>query len=228
MHHIADKRRHRFFAAAVVAVIACALVVVLLSQSTGNSGSAQAAPTGGSIQAAGADNVSYGVLAQRADADDQRFAQSSVALRETAEQAPQLGLEPNGARVVRSDAAGTLAVVPAKAAPCLVSESSSSRAVSCGTPEHPTTAQVTYGSATGVVPDSVATVSFRMTDGSTVRRAVEDNLWEAPAEAASATIVVDGHSTVVELMPATALPEGAKVGPDGLVTIGKPDPNYRG
>ena len=225
MHRIAHNRMHRL-ALGVAAVIACAFVAI--SQSAGSRGSAQAAPTAASVQEAEAENVSYGVLARPADADDERFAQSSVALRETSERDPQLGLEPDGARVVRSDAAGTLAVVPAEAAPCLVSESSSSRAVSCGTPEHPTTAQVRYGSATGVVPDSVSTVSFKMTDGSSVRRAVTNNLWEAPADAASATIVVDGHSTVVELMPRTALPEGATVGPHGLVTIGKPDPNYRG
>jgi hypothetical protein len=82
---------------------------------------------------------------------------------------------------------------------------------------------VRHGSAIGVVPDSVQSVSFKMTDGTTVRRDVTDNLWEAPAEAASATIVIDGRSNVVNLMPQSSLAAGATVGPDGIVSIGSPD-----
>lgn len=55
-----------------------------------------------------------------------------------------------------------------------------------------------------------------------------NNLWDAPAEAASITVIVDGRSSTVDLMPSSALPEGAIMGPDGTVSIGKPNTDLSG
>jgi len=207
-------RLRRIVPTLVVAVASFGVIAVLHSQS--GTGSAHAAEIA---------SQTYSVLARPADPNDVRFAQSSAALREMAARSPQLGLEPSGARIVQSDNSQTVAVVPATTTPCLVSEGGDAHfSVSCGTPNQPTTAMVTYGSAMGVVPDSVDEVSFKMTDGTVVRGAVTNNMWSAPAEAASANIVMAGHTTVVDLMPRSRLPKGATVQPDGTVSIGDADP----
>jgi hypothetical protein len=215
MRNAASGRIRRVTAAVVAA---SALAIVVGAQFDGDSGE-------GAAQASGASKATYRVLARPANARDEGFARSSAALRKVAERSPEIGLEPRGARVVRSDDARTLAVVPAQAAPCLVSEGPSAPAsVSCGTGTEPKTAMVNYGSAVGVVPDTVQTVSFTMTDGSVVTGEVSDNMWNAPAEAASVSFAVDGRARTIELMPLSAQPEGTTVGPDGITTIRTPDP----
>lgn len=214
-------RINKIVGGAAVAAIVAATALVAGAQGSSTAGS-QTQPASGS-------SAGYMVLSRPATAQDSEYVRASTILRTTASRAPDLGLDPGGARVLRSDHSQTLAVVPAKAAPCLVSGNGGPGShISCGTGSQPVTATVSYGSAVGVVPDSVGTVSFKMTDGTVATRDVVDNLWDAPAEAKTASFAVDGRSVTVELMPLSARPDDASTGADGMTSIGQPDPSYRG
>jgi len=206
--------------------IAVTLTGVLVALGAGSSSDAVAGSTQSNNQPGGR---SYSVLTRPATARDREFSHSWNSVKDTASRTPGLGLDVNGARVVRSDATGTLAVVPAQAAPCLVSgHGDADSHISCGTGDEPVTATISYGSATGVVPDSVESVAFKMTDGTVTNGKVVDNIWNAPPEAATATYVVDGHTVVVDLMPASAMPAGATTDSNGMTSIGKPGADSSG
>jgi hypothetical protein len=163
---------------------------------------------------------SYAVLEGQASDRDENFARTSTWLAEIAADKPELGLRSDGARIVASPWSHTLAVVPARVVPCLVDgygEPGSS--IACGTEAHPVTAMVNFGAALGVVPDSVESVAFEMTDGSILTRPVDANIWRAPAEASRVHFAVGGKSLSVELMPLSHRPEGAVTDADGVTTI---------
>jgi hypothetical protein len=130
----------------------------------------------------------------------------------------KLGLRLDQARVVYRDAVRTLAAVPATDGPCLLTRlRNHGGGLNCGGAGRVTVA-LGYLGAIGLVPDSVDTVTFRMTDGSTQTAKVVDNTWNSPAEAASATFVLQGDSVNIELMPRSSLPKGTTISDDGVVS----------
>ena len=135
-------------------------------------------------------------------------------------------LDPDGTRVVRRVVSETLAVIPTRAgAACLALMARSGHAGRmCTTADDPSTALIRYEQAVGLVPDGVSDVTYRLSDGRKVQGAVVDNLYEAPANAASVTLVIDGATKTVDLMPTGSLPEGARVSEDGTVEIGNVSP----
>lgn len=140
-----------------------------------------------------------------------------------------LGTRPDGARVVYSDAWRTVAAVPANSIPCLVAEyRDGSKSTSCGTNPDEVTASVSYLGSIGLVPDSVGTVTYTMTDGSQQVGGVKNNLWQAPSEAKTVSFTVGDKQHSVELMPASSMPKDAKIAPNGTVMYGTPPAGYNG
>jgi hypothetical protein len=128
------------------------------------------------------------------------------------------------ARRVAEDATKTVAAVPATGVdgPCLATRySSGGTALNCAG-SNGIIASIGYTGAIGLVPDSVTTVTLTMTDGSSRAATVADNTWRAPDDASQATFSLNGEQKIVRLMPRSSLPEGAKLSPDGLVTVGTP------
>ena len=135
-----------------------------------------------------------------------------------AENFDQLGLRLDQARVVYRDAVRTMAAVPATDGPCLLTRlRNHGGGLNCGGAGRLTVA-LGYLGAIGLVPDSVDTVTFAMTDGSTQTAKVVDNTWNSPAEAASATFSLQGRSVSIELMPRSSLPKGTTISDDGVVS----------
>jgi hypothetical protein len=197
--------------ALVGAALSAAVLVALIASGSGHDARATNRP---SVES----TTEYSVLMRPATAEDARFAAASDGLKVSARDSG-LGIDPDGARVIKSKAGKSFAIVPATVAPCIVSEQDG---VSCGIPSAPVTAQVGYGFAIGLAPDAVKNVSLTLTDGTTTTAPVVDNVWEAPDNAVSVTVTIGQRSETVGLMPAASLPAGAKVGSDGKVTIGTP------
>lgn len=193
----------------VIAGIGLGVALVIALNWSGNSAHAANSAAPGAV---------YSVLKRTATAADGQFAEASKGLKAAARESG-LGVDPSGARLIKSKAGKSFAVVPATMAPCLISEDD---AVSCGTQSAPVTAQVSYGYAIGLAPDAVKNVSVVLTDGTTTTTTVVDNVWEAPANAESATVTVGDYSEKIGLMPVGSLPPGATVTPDGLVTVRRP------
>jgi hypothetical protein len=133
--------------------------------------------------------------------------------------AAYVNLEPSKARVLNRSAARVEALVPTTdQRVCLVEMSTSEgAAISCAYPVEEDPALISYGNAVGVVPDGVDQVSYAMTDGSVVSRAVTGNLFVAPPEAKSATYDVEGQTRTVTLMPLSSKPQGVTVEADGTM-----------
>lgn len=124
----------------------------------------------------------------------------------------KVGMRFAEARVVYRDDTKSVAAVPTSSDPCLVSQyRDGSGGLTCS----PT---FTHGVSVGLVPDSVKSVTYAMTDGSTQVQEVTDNLWHSPTEAAQVTYVLDGVAHTEDLLPLSALPQGASISPSGLVS----------
>ncbi len=137
---------------------------------------------------------------------------------------PGITLNTPAARRVSDDATKTVAAVPATGVdgPCLATHySSGGTGLNCPAPNG-IIASIGYTGAIGLVPDSVNTVTLTMTDGSSRSETVVDNTWHAPDDASRATFSLNGDELIVHLMPRSSLPAGAKLSPDGLVTVGTP------
>lgn len=132
------------------------------------------------------------------------------------QQEPALGLRPEAARGIavknaprgREDA--TFALIPSAKAPCLYMRQKDNEDLSCGGDSGPTVS-ASFTGAIGVVPDSVESVEFVMTDGSRQVGEVADNIWVSPPEAATVSISVDGVTTTAELAPRSSLPASVEV-----------------
>lgn len=120
------------------------------------------------------------------------------------------------ARIIYQDAKRAVAAVPTRADPCLVTQ------LPDGSGGFTCSPSFSYGNSIGLVPDSVKSVSFTMTDGTTQEQDVTDNYWRSPSEATKVTYVVDGQTTSLELMPLSSLPKGASISPSGVVSNGSP------
>lgn len=133
------------------------------------------------------------------------------------------GLRFAEARVIQRDGGTAVAAVPASnGSPCLaVQYKDGSGGLSCGGPGT-TAALVGYNGATGIVPDSVQTVTFTLTDGTTQTSQVEGNVWRSPPEAAKVTFMLGDRVEEIELMPRSSLPEGATITDSGVVTSASP------
>ncbi|HEX6023055.1 MAG TPA: hypothetical protein VFZ00_13730 [Solirubrobacter sp.] len=141
---------------------------------------------------------------------------------------PRIGLDISGARIVESRPERQVAAVPAAKAPCLVTRfTGGSRGVSCAMEPGQTPALVTHDGAVGLVPDGVQTVTFTMSNGSTIADRVVDNVWKSPVEATAVSFTIDGAEQQVQLMARSSLPEGAAIGADGIVSGGTAPPEPR-
>lgn len=126
------------------------------------------------------------------------------------------------ARVVFEDAARTVAVAPSPSGPCLVAQyKDGSGGMSCGG-RTKIAASLGYNGALGVVPDSVRSVVFTLTDGRQVREEIRDNLWHSPLEASTATFKLSGRDVTIELMPRSSRPAGTTIDSNGMVTSPQP------
>lgn len=67
----------------------------------------------------------------------------------------------------------------------------------------------TYGQASGVVPVSVESVTFTLSDGSTQTTATPDGTWSAPSEAASISYGTGASKYTEGLLPASTKPAPA-------------------
>lgn len=209
MHALTSRLASRKFAVALVVVA----VVVFATLQITSAKKANGSPSGATASAS-----AYGVLDRPASADDDisgwRVSPSSASF----------GLDISGARIVAKNSERTVAAVPADGAPCLVARlASGSTTMNCGLGDVPT-ASVSYNGAIGLVPDVVKSVTFTMTDGSTVTGEVVDNLWRSPLDARTATYSVDGVTKQVDLMPHSSLPKGATLHPSGVAEGGAPTP----
>jgi hypothetical protein len=97
--------------------------------------------------------------------------------------------------------------VPGKVAPCLYVARSGSEHLSCGTIPGET-ALVTYNGSIGVVPDSVKSVTFTMSDDSQQVVSVTNDVWQSPLEASKVTFTLDGTVHTIDLLPHSTLPAG--------------------
>lgn len=132
------------------------------------------------------------------------------------------GFEFASARVVHRSPSRTFALVRSREGLCLMAEASDgSGGLNCAPPnEFPDS--LGYGSSIGIVPDAVKSVTFTMVDGRSETVPVVGNVWKAPPEAAAVDFQVGSRARRVELMPLSALPDGATVSPAGVVNIGAP------
>lgn len=194
---------------AIAAVLALLVVVALFAATRGDSAHATGA-------AADQTSSDYSVLKQPATSEATRLAETSPGIKQLAT-VPELAADPSGTRLIKTATGKSFAVVPAAVAPCLVGEDNSA---SCATSAAPVTVQVRHGYAVGLAPDSVKAVSLTLTDGKTTSAPVVNNVWEAPANAKSATVTIDGRDRSIDLMPEGSLPDSATVSPDGVVEIG--------
>jgi hypothetical protein len=199
-----------------LALLAALGVLMLLMHTS--SARSQAPATVGSA----ADHT-YSLLARAATPDDVAASQK-IDPGKWAAVMPELGIDIASVRVIRQTAEKTTVVLRRADAACLATAGANGRGLTCATNEEPSAATMIYGSAVGLVPDSVRSVTFHQTDGTEVTVSVVNNVWEAPAEADSATFTIEGEEKHVTLMPLSALPKGAKLSPDGVVSTGRSGP----
>lgn len=193
--------------AAVLAAVAATVTVVAQAPS-----SVAADPEPAPAAALKAQNGNYSVFARPArDRDNISGWRVPRRHRET-------GIRYADARLVHQDAHRAVAAVPAQdqAAPgrdqaCLVTQfRDGSGALACS----PT---LMYGESIGLVPDSVDTVTYTLTDGTTQQQDVVDNMWRSPEEAARVTYTIDGRVESIALMPMSSLPANARLSESGVV-----------
>lgn len=120
------------------------------------------------------------------------------------------------ARVIYQDASRAVAAVPTTGEPCLVTQ------LPDGSGGFTCSPSFSYGHSIGLIPDSVKSVTYTMTDGTTQRQDVTGNFWRSPEEAAKVTYVVDGQTQNQDLMPLSSLPKGTTISPTGVVSNGTP------
>ncbi len=138
-----------------------------------------------------------------------------------------LGLRFSDARVVYSDSVRTVAAVPASDGPCLLAQyKDGSGGFNCGGPNR-VSASLGYNGALLLVPDSVQTVTYTMTDGTTQMSPVANNVAHSPVEAAKVAFTLGERTVQLDLMPRSSLPKGATLTEDGMVTGGS-TPGYGG
>jgi hypothetical protein len=124
---------------------------------------------------------------------------------------PDSGVRFPDARLVHQNAHRAVAAVPAPGGPCLVTQfRDGSGAFTCSP-------ALMHGASIGLVPDSVKTVTYTLTDGSTEQQEVVDNTWRSPAEAERVTYVLDGQVESIALMPLSSLPKNARLSESGVV-----------
>lgn len=133
--------------------------------------------------------------------------------------AAERGLNVARARVVQRDSRKTVAVMPSNEGPCLATKSLAGQGLSCA-PVGATAATVSVEGSIGVVPNSVTSVKYEMTDGTVRSGQVSENVWKAPIEARRVSFSLRGKTETIDLMPPSSLPDGAVVGDDGVVSIG--------
>jgi hypothetical protein len=208
---------HALKRAIVALLAAAALVTVYLLLAPGGHtpriGDASAAAPSGS-SAASAD-ASYSVLSRPAIAnDDISTWKAATALGGRSGPGVNSTLNFSNARLIYQDDTRAVAAVPTSTEPCLATQfNDGSGALTCS----PT---LTYGTSIGLVPDSVMSVTFTLTDGTETARKVTDNFWRSPAEAAKVGYVLNGQTPSLELMPMSSLPKGAQISPSGVVSGG--------
>ena len=177
--------------------------------------------------AAGVPAPEYSILKRAPSASD-ALTSWRVSPRMLAAAHPELGLRVDQRRFLKQQGPMSFAIVPSSDGACLIESISDgsgnladgSTSMQCTVPGESSAAAVTYGKATGLVPDGVTSVSFQISDGTQVTQAVSDNVWSAPAEAQTSSFEVLGQVKVIDLMPLSTLPAGARVAPNGLVTFG--------
>lgn len=140
---------------------------------------------------------------------------------------PAQGIDMSSARIVLENRSTVIAAVKSNVGPCLVKHHVALQSFGLSCPADPavgknqdpsaTAASVGYGVAVGVVPDTVKNVDYTLSGGGTERVAVHGNVWKAPADATKVTFTINGQAAQIELLPAGALPKGAKLCSNGLV-----------
>lgn len=139
------------------------------------------------------------------------------------------GLRQKDARLAIETEVKKVAVVPSADKPCLVTKfRNGAKTVSCGVDADQDSVSVSYGGSIGLVPDVVSEVAFTMSDGTTETGRVRNNLWTSPSEAVRVQYAVDNSARSVDLLPMSALPEGATLTPEGVVMHGTPPAGFKG
>lgn len=156
---------------------------------------------------------SYSVLARPARATD------TIANWRAAQTPNPVGLQIGAARIIQREQSRTVALAPSTLGPCLVMNfADGSGGVVCGRNNEEPAISLGYNGALGVVPDSVKSVELTMEDGTVTTRAVQDNVWRSPADAAKVAIDLPTGRYQAALTPRSSVPPAAQLHPDGLVT----------
>jgi hypothetical protein len=143
---------------------------------------------------------------------------SSWKLPEAAQE--QLGIDRTRSHLIFRDSSRSVAVVPTNEGPCIVQQfKDGAGGVACGGGGNPPVV-LGYDGAIGLVPDSVKTVTYTLSDGSTQLGTVTGNAWHSPVEAAKVTYAIEGGRRSFELMPRSSLPKGATISESGMVSAG--------